>query len=104
MVLAGAEAYLLRPFDGVDAVLLVDAVEQVGGVVGGGNLLLVDDVDAGLVEGHGHGITIKKLFHLAKQAGISIASNNCQLSFVKRSSAIANSQLKSSPISPAEEI
>ncbi len=56
---------------------------------------------------HGHGITIKKLFHLAKQAGISIASNNCQLSFVKRSSAIANSQLKSSPISPispAEEI
>ena len=49
---------------------------------------------------HGHGITIKTLFHLAKQAGISIASNNCQLSIV-------NSQLKSSPkspISPAEEI
>ena len=52
------------------------------------------------LKAHGHGITIKTLFHLAKQAGISISSNNCQLSIV-------NSQLKNSPkspISPAEEI
>ena len=41
--------------DGVGAMLLVDAAEQVGGVVGGGNLLVVDDVDAGLVEGDGVG-------------------------------------------------
>ena len=59
------------------------------------------------LKAHGHGVTIKTLFHLAKQAGISIASNNCQLSIVKRSSAIANSQLNTSPKSPkspAEEI
>ena len=41
--------------NGVDAVLLVYAVEQVGGVVLGRHLLLVDDVNAGLVEGHGVG-------------------------------------------------
>ncbi len=42
-------------FDGVGAVLFVDAAEQVGGVVGGGHLLVVDDVHAGLVEGDGVG-------------------------------------------------
>ena len=41
--------------DGVDAVLLVDAIEKVGGVICGSHLLVVDDVDAGLVEGHGVG-------------------------------------------------
>ena len=41
--------------DGVGAVLFVDAAEQVGGVVGGGHLLVVDDIDAGLVEGDGVG-------------------------------------------------
>lgn len=48
------------------------------------------------LKAHGHGITIKTLFHLAKQAGINIAS--CSL---------ANSQLNispKSPISPAEEM
>ena len=34
MILATAEANLLRPFDGVDTVLLVDAAEVVGGIVG----------------------------------------------------------------------
>ena len=41
--------------DSVGAMLLVDAAEQVGGVVGGGHLLVVDDVDTGLVEGDGVG-------------------------------------------------
>lgn len=34
------------------------------------------------LKAHGHGITIKTLFHLAKQAGISISSNNCPLSIL----------------------
>ena len=48
------------------------------------------------LKAHGHGITIKTLFHLAKQAGISIAS-----------SSPAKSQLNispKSPISPVEEM
>lgn len=48
------------------------------------------------LKAHGHGITIKTLFHLAKQAGINIAS-----------SSPAKSQLNispKSPISPAEEM
>lgn len=45
-VLAAAEPYFLRMFNGVDAVLLVDIVEQVGGVVLRRHLLLVEDVDA----------------------------------------------------------
>lgn len=48
------------------------------------------------LKAHGHGITIKTLFHLAKQAGVNIAS-----------SSLANSQSNispKSPISPAEEI
>lgn len=48
------------------------------------------------LKAHGHGITIKTLFHLAKQAGVNIAS-----------SSLANSQSNispKSPISPAEEM
>jgi hypothetical protein len=48
------------------------------------------------LKAHGHGITIKTLFHLAKRAGISIASSSS-----------AKSQLTISPktpISPAEEM
>lgn len=48
------------------------------------------------LKAHGHGITIKTLFHLVKQAGINIVS-----------SSLANSQLNispKSPISPAEEM
>ncbi len=48
------------------------------------------------LKAHGHGITIKTLFHLAKQAGISIVS-----------SSPAKSQLNispKSPISPAEDM
>ena len=41
--------------DGVGAVLFVDAGKQVGWIIGGGNLLVVDDVNAGLVEGDGVG-------------------------------------------------
>ena len=37
----------------VNVVLLVDAVEEVGRVVLGRHLLLIDDVDAGLIESHG---------------------------------------------------
>ena len=49
------------------------------------------------LKAHGHGITIKTLFHLAKQAGISICGN--------ASGSLAKSQNSSkSPISPAEEI
>lgn len=49
------------------------------------------------LKAHGHGITIKTLFHLAKQAGISICGNV--------SSSLAKSQNSpKSPISPAEEI
>ena len=40
VIFATAEADFLRPFDGVEAVLLVDAAEEVGGVVGGSHLLL----------------------------------------------------------------
>ena len=49
------------------------------------------------LKAHGHGITIKTLFHLAKQAGISICGN--------ASGSLAKSQNSpKSPISPAEEI
>lgn len=49
------------------------------------------------LKAHGHGITIKTLFHLAKQAGISICGNV--------SSSLAKSQNSpKSPISPAEVI
>ena len=51
-VLLRTETNLFRMVDGVCAVLFVDAVQQVGGVILGGHLLLIDDVDAGLVEGH----------------------------------------------------
>lgn len=55
MVLAGAEADLLGMLDGVDAVLLVDALGEGRGIVVGRCLHVVDDVDASLVEGHGVG-------------------------------------------------
>ena len=49
------------------------------------------------LKAHGHGITIKTLFHLAKQAGISICGN--------ASGSLAKSQNSpKSPISPSEEI
>ncbi len=49
------------------------------------------------LKAHGHGITIKTLFHLAKQAGINICGN--------ASGSLAKSQyFPKSPISPAEEI
>lgn len=49
------------------------------------------------LKAHGHGITIKTLFHLAKQAGISICGN--------ASGSLTKSQnFRKSPISPAEEI
>ena len=49
------------------------------------------------LKAHGHGITIKTLFHLAKRAGISICGN--------ASGSLAKSQNSpKSPISPAEEI
>ena len=41
--------------DSVCAMLLVNALKQIGGVVLGRHLLLVDDVDAGLVERYGIG-------------------------------------------------
>lgn len=44
---------------------------------------------------HGHGVTIKTLFHLAKQAGVSISKSNIERT-VKNVSAI-------SPVSPPEE-
>lgn len=53
---------------------------------------------------HGHGITIKTLFHLAKQAGISVASNK---SVNPSAPNTVNSQLDispKSPISPAEDL
>ncbi len=56
------------------------------------------------LKAHGHGITIKTLFHLAKQAGISVASNSLPRNFQFSNS---NSHLNTSPkspISPAEEI
>lgn len=49
LVLSGTQTNGFSMFDGVDAVLLVDAVQQVGGVVLSGHLLVVDDVDTGLV-------------------------------------------------------
>ena len=55
MILARAQTYGLGVVDGVGAVLLVNAVQQVGGVVLGGHLLVVDDVHTGLVKGHGVG-------------------------------------------------
>ena len=48
-VFAAAEADGFSVFDSVDTVLLVDAVKQVGGVVGGRHFLIVDDIHAGLV-------------------------------------------------------
>ena len=48
-VFAATEPDGFGVFDGMDAVLLVDAVKQIGGVVGGRHLLVVDDVNAGLV-------------------------------------------------------
>ena len=54
-VLTVAKPYHLGMLNGVDAMLLVDAVEQICGVVGGRHLLIVDDVDAGLVKGYGVG-------------------------------------------------
>ena len=54
-VFSGSQSDGFSVLDGVGAMLLVDAAEQVGGVVGGGHLLVVDDVDAGLVEGDGVG-------------------------------------------------
>ena len=52
-VLAAAKTYLLGMLDGVDAVLLVNSAQQVGGVVLCRHLLVIDDVDARLVEGNG---------------------------------------------------
>lgn len=46
---------MFGPLYGVGAMLLVDAAEEVGGVVVGGDFLLVDDIDAGLVECNGVG-------------------------------------------------
>ena len=54
-IIAASKAYLLRPLDSVDAVLLVNAIEQVGRVIGGSNFLLVDDVNTCLVKSHGVG-------------------------------------------------
>ncbi len=54
-VFPGSQSDGFGMFDGMDAVLLVDAAEQVCGVVGSGHLLVVDDVNAGLVEGDGVG-------------------------------------------------
>ena len=55
MILAGTQSDGLGMVDGMGAVLLVNAVQQVSGVVLGGHLLVVDDVDAGLVKGDGVG-------------------------------------------------
>ena len=46
VILAGAQANGFGMVDGVGAVLLVNAVQQVGGIVGGGNLLLIDDTSS----------------------------------------------------------
>ena len=43
---------MFSPLDGVDTVLAVNAVQQVGGVIRGRYLLLVDDIHTGLVKGH----------------------------------------------------
>ena len=51
-VFAATEPNGFSMLNGVDTMLLVNAVQQVGGVVGSRHLLVVDDVDAGLVQGH----------------------------------------------------
>ena len=50
LILLGAKANLGCMVDSVCAMLFVDALQQIGRVVLGRHLLLVDDVDAGLVE------------------------------------------------------
>ena len=55
VILTATEANLFGVLDGVDTVLLLDARLKAGGVVALGILVLVDEVEAGLVEGHGVG-------------------------------------------------
>ena len=51
-VLAAAETEFGGMLNGVDAVLPIDAVQEVCGIVLSRHLLLIDDVDAGLIESH----------------------------------------------------
>ena len=52
LILLGTKTNLGCMVDSVCAMLLVDALQQIGGIVLGRHLLLVDDVDTGLVESH----------------------------------------------------
>ena len=54
-VLARAKAYFGCVLDGMYAMLLVDAAKEVGRVVLGSDLLLVDNIDACLIECNGVG-------------------------------------------------
>ena len=55
LILLGTKTNLGCMVDSVCAMLLVDALQQIGGIVLGRHLLLVDDVDTGLIERYGVG-------------------------------------------------
>ena len=82
MILTATEANLLSVLDGVDAVLLLDAGLEAGGIVALGILVLVDEVETGLVEGHRVGGGQDAQSFSSGAAGLPLQSQSMLILFI----------------------